>query len=52
MTSWVVEQLKTVDDATDRAESMLRELVDEVKTLRTEVAELHSDSRSSASPLD
>ncbi|MFD4460708.1 potassium channel family protein [Nocardia sp. NPDC058480] len=44
MTSWVVEQLKTVDDAADRAESMLRELVEEVKALRTEVAELRSGS--------
>ncbi|MFC4124771.1 potassium channel family protein [Nocardia rhizosphaerae] len=40
MTSWVVEQLKTVDDAADRTERSLTELVDEVRALRTEVAEL------------
>ncbi|MFD3744557.1 potassium channel family protein [Nocardia sp. NPDC058633] len=52
MTSWVVEQLKTVDDASDRAENMLRELVDEVKALRTEVAELRSDSGRPTPPPD
>ncbi|MBC7300883.1 MAG: potassium channel family protein [Nocardia sp.] len=52
MTSWVVEQLKTVDDAADRAEIMLRELVDEVKALRTEVAELRSDAGRPPAPPD
>ncbi|MEV0075720.1 potassium channel family protein [Nocardia neocaledoniensis] len=42
MTSWVVEQLKTVDDAADRAERTLTELVDEVRSLRAEVAELRA----------
>ncbi|GEM32065.1 ion transporter [Nocardia neocaledoniensis NBRC 108232] len=42
MTSWVVEQLKTVDDAADRAERTLTELVDEVRSLRAEVAELRT----------
>lgn len=45
MTSWVVEQLKTVDDATDRAERTLAELVDEVRSLRSEVAELRERSQ-------
>ncbi|MFE7720442.1 potassium channel family protein [Nocardia rhizosphaerihabitans] len=45
MTSWVVEQLKTVDEATDRAERTLAELVDEVRSLRTEVAELRERSQ-------
>ncbi|MFD4427828.1 potassium channel family protein [Nocardia sp. NPDC058497] len=45
MTSWVVEQLKTVDDAADRAERTLAELVDEVRSLRTEVAELRERSQ-------
>ncbi|MFE6923328.1 potassium channel family protein [Nocardia sp. NPDC057663] len=48
MTSWVVEQLKTVDEAADRAERTLAELVDEVRSLRTEVAELRA--RSEAPP--
>ena len=52
MTSWVVEQLKTVDDAADRAESMLSELVDEVKALRVEVAELRSDAGRPTTPPD
>ncbi|MEV6216335.1 potassium channel family protein [Nocardia sp. NPDC051833] len=43
MTSWFVEQLKTVD-ATDRAERTLAELVDEVRELRSEVAELRARS--------
>ncbi|MEV0333034.1 potassium channel family protein [Nocardia sp. NPDC050717] len=42
MTSWVVEQLKTVDDAADRTERTLSELVDEVRSLRAEVAELRA----------
>lgn len=42
MTSWVVEQLKTVDDAADRADRTLTELVDEVRSLRAEVAELRA----------
>ncbi|MEV6361691.1 potassium channel family protein [Nocardia asteroides] len=46
MTSWVVEQLKTVDDAADRAERTLAELVEEVRALRTEVAELRERSES------
>lgn len=45
MTTWVVEQLKTVDDATDRAERTLAELVDEVRSLRTEMAELRERSQ-------
>ncbi|WP_328659316.1 potassium channel family protein [Nocardia salmonicida] len=52
MTSWVVEQLKTVDDAADRAESMLSELVVEVKALRIEVAELRSDAGRPTTPPD
>ncbi|MFD5178495.1 potassium channel family protein [Nocardia sp. NPDC058379] len=50
MTSWVVEQLKTVDDATDRAERTLAELVDEVRELRSEVAELRA-ARSQPPPV-
>ncbi|MGW6724456.1 potassium channel family protein [Nocardia sp. NPDC055029] len=45
MTSWVVEQLKTVDDTADRAERTLAELVAEVRSLRTEVAELRERSQ-------
>ncbi|MCA2210263.1 potassium channel family protein [Nocardia rosealba] len=43
MTSWVVEQLKTVDEAADRTERTLAELVEEVRSLRAEVAELTTD---------
>ncbi|WP_280339152.1 potassium channel family protein [Nocardia neocaledoniensis] len=42
MTSWVVEQLKTVDEAADRADRTLTELVEEVRSLRAEVAELRA----------
>ncbi|MFC4377480.1 potassium channel family protein [Nocardia halotolerans] len=40
MTSWIVEKLKTVDEAADRTERLLLELVEEVAALRTQVNDL------------
>ncbi|WP_083894258.1 potassium channel family protein [Nocardia tenerifensis] len=44
-TSWVIDQLKTVEQSTDRADREIGVLVDEIKALRAEVAALRTDDR-------
>ncbi|WP_405167214.1 potassium channel family protein [Nocardia sp. NBC_01499] len=46
-TSWVIDQLKTVEESADRTDREINVLVDEIRALRAEVAALHANNPNS-----
>ncbi|MFE9582172.1 potassium channel family protein [Nocardia sp. NPDC006044] len=48
-TSWVIDQLKTVEESADRTDREINVLVEEIRALRAEVAALH-ETRTAESP--
>lgn len=46
-TSWVVDQLKTVEESAERTDREISVLVTEIRSLRAEVAELRADKQGS-----
>lgn len=48
-TSWVIDQLKTVEESADRTDREINVLVEEIRALRAEVAALHAKDQTETS---